>query len=118
MLSMSLSNPNRNLLYFSEFLCALWAADPPLLSRIWNDNSTFLESHFIHQRSHQVNPTTMTESGISGVVGSAFFLTSNPRFSSFTAIQTFIQSTAVTNIDLFSRILMISVDDRVGEGFP
>src|SRR5580692_1187684 len=31
-----------------------------------NDNSTFFEAHFIHQRFHQVNPTTMNGSGIFG----------------------------------------------------
>jgi len=29
-----------------------------------NDNPTFFEAHFIHQRFHQVNPTTMNGSGI------------------------------------------------------
>ena len=31
-----------------------------------NDNPTFFEAHFIHQRFHQVNPTTMNGSGILG----------------------------------------------------
>src|SRR5580700_1889009 len=31
-----------------------------------NDNSTFFKAHFIHQRFHQVNPTTMIGSGIFG----------------------------------------------------
>ena len=31
-----------------------------------NDNPTFFEAHFIHQRFHQVNPTTMNGSSILG----------------------------------------------------
>jgi hypothetical protein len=31
-----------------------------------NDNSTVFEAHFIHQRFHQVNPTTMNGSLVLG----------------------------------------------------
>jgi hypothetical protein len=34
-----------------------------------NDNPIFFEAHFIHQRFHQVNPTTVSGTGILGSSG-------------------------------------------------
>src|ERR1700732_1391010 len=82
-----------------------------------NDNSTFFKAHFIHQRFHQVNPTTMNGSGILG--SSRIRYLSNVKSSSLVLYRDrdFIRFTAATNIDVFSGVLMISVNDRVCEGF-
>src|SRR6202451_1977639 len=82
-----------------------------------NDDPTFFEAHFIHQRFHQVNPTTMNGSGI--LRSSRIRYLSNVKSSSLVLYRDrdFIRFTAATNIDVFSGVLMISVNDRVCEGF-
>src|SRR5882672_11097795 len=82
-----------------------------------NDNSTFFEAHFIHERFHQVNATPMHRSCIFG--GCRIRYRINVKSSSLVLYRDcdFIRFTAATNMDVFSGILMISVNDRVGESF-
>jgi hypothetical protein len=82
-----------------------------------NDNSTFFESHVIHERFHQVDATAMNGSCIFesrrirhriNVETPSLVLYSDGDFVSFEA---------ATNVDVFSGILMISVNDGVCERF-
>src|SRR6202051_3958902 len=82
-----------------------------------NNNSTFFKAHFIHQRFHQVNPTTMNGYGI--LCSSRIRYLTNVKSWSLVLYRDgdFTRFTAETNMDVFSGVLMISVNDRVCEGF-
>src|ERR1700730_18296363 len=82
-----------------------------------NDNSTFFEAHFIHQRSHQVDPAAMN--GTDVFRGCRIRHLINVESSSLVLYceRDFVRFTAATNMDVFSGVLMISVNDRVCEGF-
>jgi hypothetical protein len=89
MLSISISEHNRKLTYSSEFVCTSLAATWTGAFSHLNDNSTFIEAYFIHQRVHQVDSTTMNGFGIFGGCRIHHLnLMSNPRRSSFTAMET------------------------------
>ena len=81
----------------------------------YEDNSTFLEAHFIHQRFHQVDAASMNGSDVFG--GGRIRDHVSVKSSSLVLYRDrdFIGFTAATNIDVFCRILMISVNDRVRE---
>src|SRR3984957_3855009 len=65
-----------------------------------NDNSTFFEAHFIHQRFHGVAPTTMNRSGIFGSSRIRYLI--QVKSSPFVLHRDcdFIRFTTATNINL------------------
>src|SRR5437667_12772903 len=82
-----------------------------------NDNSIFFEAHFIHERFHQVDATSMTGTDVFGGCRPRHLI--DVKSSSFVLYcdSDFIRVTAETNMHVFARVLMISVSDRVREGF-
>src|ERR1700688_405080 len=117
MLSISISNRKKETdLLQRVFLCIFGCSWAGALSHT-NDNSTFLEAHFIHQRFHQVDAASMNGSDVfgGGRIRDHVSVKSSPLV--LYRDRDFIGFTAATNIDVFSRILMISVNDRVCEGF-
>src|SRR5580693_365402 len=82
-----------------------------------NDNPTVFEAHFIHQRFHQINPTTMNGSLVLGSRRVGY--RSNVKSSSlvFYRDRDFTRFTAAMDMDVLSGVLMISVNDRIRESF-
>jgi hypothetical protein len=62
----SISNRNRKLTYSGGFFCAPFDGSLAGVPSHMNDHPTFFEAHFIHQRFHQPDATTMNGSGIFG----------------------------------------------------
>jgi len=60
----SVSDRNRKLTYFGGFFSASFGGSLADALSHSNDNSTFFEAHFIHQRFHQPYATTMNASGV------------------------------------------------------
>src|SRR5258708_1213835 len=88
MFSIRISNrKSETKLLWPVLLCILGCRLAGALSHM-NDNATFFEAHFIHERFHQVDSTSMNEPDVFGAVGSATLLVSNPCPSSFTVIDT------------------------------
>jgi hypothetical protein len=82
-----------------------------------NDNPTLFKAHFIHQGFHQVDATAMNEPSIFGRCRIRDLLNIESLSLVFYSDGDFIRSTAATNIDVFSGILMVSVNDGVCKGF-
>src|ERR1700683_685549 len=83
-----------------------------------NDGSTFLEANFIHQCSHHVDATAVNRSDV--FWGCRVRDIINVKSSSFILYRDryFARLTAAGNMDVFSTILVISVNDGVCHGFP
>jgi hypothetical protein len=59
----SVSDRNRKLTYSGGFFSASFGGLAGALSHM-NDNSTFFEAHFIHQRFHHPDATTINASDV------------------------------------------------------
>jgi hypothetical protein len=62
----STSDRNRKLTYSGGLFCPPFGGSLAGVLSHMNDNPTFFEAHFIHQRFHQLDTTTMNGSGIFG----------------------------------------------------
>ena len=82
-----------------------------------NDNSTFFEAHFIHQCSHQVDTAAMNGTDVFRGCRIRHLIDVESSSLVLYCERDFVRFTAATNMDVFSGVLMISVNDRVCEGF-